>query len=136
MHSILLSGVAEPASIPNPEAFMAANPVPIQPRNLDIQLQTSEGTPTLVCRGRITTETSGLLKSEVKKLVPEHKLIIVDLGEVSYVDSSGLGTLLATYVSAKTSGSTLRLVHLNQRIKDLLQLTRLASVFEGYGEYL
>jgi anti-sigma B factor antagonist len=115
---------------------MAANPVPIQPRNLDIQLQTSEGTPTLVCRGRITTETSGLLKSEVKKLVPEHKLIIVDLGEVSYVDSSGLGTLLATYVSAKTSGSTLRLVHLNQRIKDLLQLTRLASVFEGYGEYL
>jgi len=116
---------------------MAANPVPIQPRNLEVKLQTSaDGTPTLVCRGRISTETSGLWKSEVKKLVPEHRLIIVDLGEVSYVDSSGLGTLLATYVSAKTSGCTIQLVHLNERVKELLRLSQLAAVFEGYGEYL
>ncbi|HET7184558.1 MAG TPA: STAS domain-containing protein [Terriglobales bacterium] len=116
---------------------MAANPVPVQPRTLEIDFQIpQDGTPTLICRGRITTETSGLFKSEVKKLIPQSKLIVVDLSKVDYIDSSGLGTVLATYVSAKTSGCTLKLVNLNQRIKELLQLTRLASVFEGYGEYL
>jgi anti-sigma B factor antagonist len=115
---------------------MAANPVPT-PRTLEIDFHIPEdGAPTLLCRGRITTETSGLFKSEVKKWVPRSKLVIVDLGKVDYVDSSGLGTVLATYVSAKSAGCTLRLVNLSQRIKDLLQLTRLASVFEAYGEYL
>ena len=90
----------------------------------------------LVCRGCITTETSGRFKSEVKKLLPQSKLVIVDLGQVNHIDSSGLGTVLATYISAKSAGCDLRLVHLSQRIKDLLQLTRLPSVFEGYGEYL
>jgi anti-anti-sigma factor len=116
---------------------MAANPVPIQPRSLEIDFRIpQDGTPTLICRGRITTETSGLFKLEIKKLIPQSKLIVVDLSKVDYIDSSGLGTVLATYVSAKTSGCTLQLVNLNQRIKDLLQLTRLASVFEGFGEYL
>jgi anti-sigma B factor antagonist len=116
---------------------MAANPVPAPPRTLEIDFHIpDDGTPTLICRGRITTETSGLFKAEVKKLVPQSKLIIVDLSKVDYIDSSGLGTVLATYISAKSAGCTVRLVNLSQRIKDLLQLTRLASVFEGYGEYL
>jgi anti-sigma B factor antagonist len=115
---------------------MAANPVPT-PRTLEIDSRIpDDGTPTLICRGRITTETSGLFKAEVKKWVPRSKLVIVDLSNVHYIDSSGLGIVLATYISAKSAGCTLRLVNLSQRIKDLLQLTRLASVFEGYGEYL
>ena len=116
---------------------MAANPVPIPSRTLDIDLRIGDdGTPTLVCRGRITTETSGLFKSEVKKLVPQSKLVIADFSNVDYIDSSGLGTVLATYISTRSAGCSLKLVHLNQRVKDLLQLTRLATVFEGYGEYL
>lgn len=116
---------------------MAANPVPIAPRTLDINYRlAADGTPTLVCRGRITTETSGLFKSEVKKLVPQNEVIIVDLSDVDYVDSSGLGTVLATYISARSAGCTLKMINFSQRVKELLQLTRLASVFEGYGEYL
>jgi anti-sigma B factor antagonist len=60
--------------------------------------------------------------------------VVVDLSKVTYIDSSGLGTLLATYISAKSAGCDLKLVNLTQRIKDLLHLTRLASVFEGYGD--
>jgi anti-sigma B factor antagonist len=116
---------------------MSANPIPISSQVLEIDFRIPEdGTPTLVCRGRMTAETSDLLKAEVKKLVPHNKLIIVDLSLVRYMDSSGLGTLLATYISAKSAGCDLKLVNLSQRIKDLLRLTRLASVFEGYGEYL
>ena len=116
---------------------MAANPVPTPPRTLEIDFHIpDDGTPTLLCRGRITTETSGFFKAEVKKLVPRSKRVVVDLSKVDYIDSSGLGTVLATYISAKSAGCTLQLINLNQRIKDLLQLTRLASVFEGYGEYL
>jgi anti-anti-sigma factor len=135
-----LPGVGVPGkrSAPNPrEAPMAANPVPITSRTLEIDLRfPDDGTPTLVCRGRITTETSGLFKSEVKKLVPQSKLVIVDFSNVEYIDSSGLGTVLATYISARSAGCSLKLVHLSQRVKDLLQLTRLSTVFEGYGEYL
>jgi anti-sigma B factor antagonist len=115
---------------------MAANPV-LTPRTLEIDSHIpDDGTPTLRCRGRITTETSGLFKTEVKNWVPRSKLVIVDLSNVDYIDSSGLGTVLATYITAKAAGCTVRLVNLTPRIKDLLQLTRLASVFEGYGEYL
>ncbi len=116
---------------------MAANPVPLPSKTLTIDLRlAADGVPTLICRGRINSETSGLFKSEVKKLIPEHKRIIADLSGVEYVDSSGLGTLLATYVSAKSSGADLKLANLSERVSDLLRLTKLASVFEGYGEYL
>ncbi len=116
---------------------MAANPIPVPPRNLEIDhVIPEDGTPTLVCRGRITSETAELFKSEVKKLAVRSKLVIVDLSQVDHVDSGGLGTVLATYITAKSGGCTLRLVNLTQRTKDLLRLTQMASVFEGYGEYL
>ncbi len=116
---------------------MAANPVPLPSKSLNIEVRFGDdGVPILVCRGRITTETSGLFKSEVKNFIPKHKLIVADLSAVEHVDSSGLGTLLATYVSAKSAGSDLKLVNLSQRVSDLLRLTKLATVFEDYGGYL
>ncbi|MGA1999561.1 MAG: STAS domain-containing protein [Terriglobales bacterium] len=114
---------------------MAAHPVPVPTPTLEIDFRIpDDGTPTLVCRGRITLETCGLFKSEVKKWVPGSKLVIVDLSKVSYIDSSGLGTVLATYISAKSAGCDLQLINLTQRIKELLHLTRLASVFESWGD--
>jgi anti-sigma B factor antagonist len=114
---------------------MAAYPVPVPLRTLEIDFRIpDDGTPTLICRGRITSETSGLFKVEVKKWVSRSRLVIVDLSKVNYIDSSGLGTLLATYISAKSAGCDLKLTNLTQRIKELLHLTRLASVFEGYGD--
>ncbi|MFI5112358.1 MAG: STAS domain-containing protein [Terriglobales bacterium] len=114
---------------------MAAHPVPVPSCTLEIDFRIpDDGTPTLVCRGRITSETCGMFKSEVKKWVPGSKLVIVDLSKVTYIDSCGLGTLLATYISAKSAGCNLQLINLTQRIKELLHLTRLASVFESWGD--
>jgi anti-sigma B factor antagonist len=116
---------------------MAAHPAPLPPRTLEIDFRIpDDGTPTLICRGRICHETSGLFKSEVKKWIARSRLVIVDLSQVDHIDSSGLGTVLAAYISAKSAGCDLKLINLSQRIKELLHLTRLASVFEGYGDYV
>ena len=90
-----------------------------------------DGTPTLVCRGRFILETSGQFKTEVKSLSPQHKLVLADLSGVHYVDSAGLGALLGIYVSAKGDGCELKLINVNSRVKDLLDMTKLAAVFEG-----
>ena len=90
-----------------------------------------DGTPTLVCRGRFTLETSGLFRSEVKSLSPQHKLVQADLSGVDYVDSAGLGSLLGTYISAQSDGCHLKLVNVHPRVKDLLNIAHLNKVFEG-----
>lgn len=116
---------------------MAANPVPITSKFLTIEHRmAADGSPLLKCHGRLIGDTGEQPKTEVKKLLSTNKRIVVDLSSVEHMDSSGLGTVLATYVSARTAGCELKLVNLSQRVSDLLRLTKLASVFEGYGEYL
>jgi len=91
----------------------------------------ADGTPTVLCRGRLISETSELFRSEVKKLVGRNHLLVVDLSQVTYVDSSGLGAIIAVYVSAKRAGDELRFINLSERLKDLLRITRLTAFFDG-----
>jgi len=88
----------------------------------------ADGTPTLVCKGRITIESAGLFRNEVKSLSPSHKTVLADLSGVDAVDSTGLGSILGTYVSAKNDGCNLILINIHPRVKDLLNITKLASV--------
>ncbi|MGI9104330.1 MAG: STAS domain-containing protein [Terriglobales bacterium] len=114
---------------------MAANPVaPI--RKFHLVTTHSADQASVVCSGRITGDSVEELSNEVRRLIPENRVIVVDLSDVDYLDSTGLGVLVGLYISAKKSGKTLKLVKLNDRIAELLRLTKLASVFEGYGEYL
>ena len=87
------------------------------------------GTPTLVCRGRITMETANHFRSEVKTLAPKHKFLKADLGGVDFVDSEGLGSILGTYIFALSHGFNLVLVNVNSRVRDLLNITHLEAVF-------
>jgi len=89
------------------------------------------GTPTLVCRGRITVETACPFRSEIKTLAPKHKFLMADLGGIVSVDSEGLGSILGTYIFAKSYGCELMLVNVNSRVKDLLNITHLEAVFEN-----
>jgi anti-sigma B factor antagonist len=103
--------------------------VPNAQRWLTIDQQVSpDGTPTLVCKGRINLESANLFRQEVKSMSPNHKVVLADLSEVDAVDSSGLGSILGTYVSAKHDGCELKLVNVNARVKDLLNITHLSSV--------
>lgn len=89
------------------------------------------GTPTLVCRGRITMETANQFRSEIKTLAPKHKFLKADLGAIDFVDSDGLGSILGTYIFALSLGCELVLVNVNSRVRDLLSITHLEAVFEN-----
>lgn len=111
---------------------MAANSVPPPQRTLTIEhLVSADGTTTLVCRGRITGETASLFKSEVKSLAPQHKNVLADMSGVDFVDSSGLGAVLGAYASAKSAGCELKLIKVHPHVKDLLNITHLATILEG-----
>ena len=83
------------------------------------------------CTGRIVFgEESSLLREEVKKAIPDNKRIVLNLGEVSYIDSGGLGTLVALHTTATSAGSSIKLASLTKRVGDLLQVTKLLTVFD------
>ena len=91
-----------------------------------------EGVMVVDLRGRITLgpETEAV-RSKLRQLVEAgHHRIILNLGEVTYVDSVGLSTLISSYTSARNAGGDLKLLHLPRGVQQLLQITRLSTVFE------
>jgi len=110
---------------------MAANPA-IPTPELSFQTEKNGTETTLRCSGKITSNTSGLLKTAVKDHIPDTKTLVLDLTNVTYVDSSGLGALVGAYVSTRSAGCKLKLINLNQRLKELFSITRLGPLFEGH----
>jgi anti-sigma B factor antagonist len=86
--------------------------------------------------GRITLgEGNVMLREIVRELTDKgNKKIVLNLGEVNYVDSSGMGELVKTHTTVRNQGGQLRLINLNKRINDLLQMTRLSAVFDIEGD--
>jgi len=82
--------------------------------------------------GRITLgEGSSTLRDALRGLVTQgQKKILLNLGEVSYIDSSGIGELVSGFTSVTNSGGELKLLNLTKRVKDLLQITKLYTVFD------
>lgn len=115
---------------------MAANPHPIPNPELVLQTSTNPNETIVHCTGRITSNTSELLQTTVRGLIPTTKCVVLDLSHVSNMDSSGLGAIVGLYLSAKRQHCGLKLIHLNQRLQDLFRLTKLTSVFEGHGDCL
>src|ERR1700744_6197370 len=87
---------------------------------------------TVICHGRIVSETSSQLKEAVKPLIPLGGRIVLDLTDVNYMDSSGLGTLVGLKVSALKEGYIkLELHNLSPRVKELLRLSNLTQLFSS-----
>ena len=85
--------------------------------------------------GDITLNTGGevMLKDKVRSLLEQgHKKLLLDLGRASYVDSAGLGELVHAHATAKNKGGSLKLVGVTKRLKDLLTITKLVTVFDTY----
>ena len=82
--------------------------------------------------GRITLgEGSSALRDALRDLVSKgQNKILLNLGEVSYIDSSGIGELVSGFTSVTNSGGTLKLLNLTKRVQDLLQITKLYTVFD------
>lgn len=85
-------------------------------------------------RGRLTLgEETAALREKVRQLVEAgHSRIILNLEEVTYIDSVGLSTLVASYTSARKQGGNVKLLHLTKRAHELMHITRLSTVFEIY----
>jgi anti-sigma B factor antagonist len=88
------------------------------------------------CIGKISSANASMLQTTIRGLIPETKRIVLDLTEVNYLDSSGLGALVTAYLSAKRQHCELRLVNLNKQLKELFRVTKLASIFEGHDDFL
>jgi anti-sigma B factor antagonist len=120
-----------------PGDVMAANPIPVPTSPLTVEVtETTDQAFVVTCSGRIVSDTTNLLKTRVKSLFPDTRHIRLDLANVTYMDSSGLGALVGLYVSAKSAGVELRLVHLTDRVAELLRMSNLLTIFQGYGEHL
>ncbi len=84
--------------------------------------------------GRITLgEPLVTLRDTIRDLIDtDQKKIILNLAEVSHIDSSGLGQLVGSYATVTNRGGQLKLLNLQKRVNDLMQVTKLLSVFEAY----
>lgn len=100
---------------------------------LKMSIRDLGGITVLDCFGRIIFgEETAALRDEVKKIIADNRSLVLNLAGVNYVDSGGLGTLVSLYSIAKASGSTMKLANLTPRVGDLLQVTKLVTVFDVY----
>ena len=86
------------------------------------------------CRGKLVSGVNDLLYLQVKQLIPECKRIVLDLKDLTHMDSMGLGTVVRVYVSAKSAGCELELTNIGRPIRHLLGITHLISVLAIIGE--
>jgi anti-sigma B factor antagonist len=85
--------------------------------------------------GRITLgDATGQLREVVSKQAEKNNKIVLNLSDVSYIDSAGLGEMLGSFTSVKNRGGDLKLLNVQKRIKDLLQITRLYTIFETFED--
>ncbi len=93
-----------------------------------------DGVTVLTLSGRVTLgEESGQLRNKVKDILGKGTTrLVLDLGDVTYIDSAGLGTLVSGYTSAQNQGASMKLANLTKRFREQLHITKLVTVFEVY----
>jgi anti-sigma B factor antagonist len=96
---------------------------------LTFEIERDGDTAVVKCHGRLVAGTTPELYEEVKQLLPQAKVVVVDLAELTYVDSAGLGSLVRLHASARRLGCEFKLLHLGKQLRNLLKLTNLLSVF-------
>lgn len=103
---------------------------------LTIASREVDGITVLDLSGRITLgEGSVQLREAIRDLIGKgQKTILLNLGDVSYIDSSGLGELVSAFTTSKNQGAALKLLNLTKKVKDVLQLTKLYTVFDIYDD--
>jgi len=104
--------------------------------NLQATAREIDGVVIIDLSGRITLgEGSALLRRMLQELLQKgQKKIVLNLGDVSYIDSSGIGELVSGFTTARNHGGELKLLHLTKKVHDLLQITKLYTVFDVHSD--
>ena len=102
---------------------------------LKLSARTIEGVKVIDCVGRIVFgDEASQLRETVKRELAENNRLVLNLGEVSYIDSGGIGTMVSLFTTARNAGGDIKLANLTKRVGDLLQITKLITVFESYDD--
>jgi anti-sigma B factor antagonist len=101
---------------------------------MDIKERVVDGVSVLDLAGKIVLgEGDVQIKERIKDMLADgQRKILLNLGDVSYIDSAGLGALISCYTTVKREGGRMKLVNLTRRIQDLLAITKLITVFEHF----
>ncbi len=105
---------------------------PVKPLTLEVERK--EAIVLVRCHGKLVAGVSDLLYQTIRPLIPGSKRIVLDLTDLTHMDSMGLGTLVRLYVAAKSAGCVFQLVNLGKRIRQLLGITNLLSVLTDMCE--
>ena len=102
--------------------------------SLKMASRTMNGVIIVDCHGRIVFgDESMALREFVKEQLKLNRNVVINLGGVNYIDSGGLGTLVGLYTSARSAGGLIKLANLTHRVGELLQMTKLLTVFEVFN---
>jgi anti-sigma B factor antagonist len=110
-------------------------PESVANRTLTLNVELKDSAIVVRCQGWLVMGTCSLLYDRVRELLPGSRRVILDLTELSMVDSMGIGTLVRLYVSAKSAGSQLQLINLGKQVREVLGITNLLSLFCELGEH-
>jgi anti-sigma B factor antagonist len=108
---------------------MSASSVPSP--ELEFTIGKNEDTTTIRGTGKITAATADYFQSTIRGVIPVSKYLVLDLTEVEYIDSSGLGALVSVYLAAGHARCKLELANPKPRVRDLLKITKLSTIFGG-----
>ena len=86
------------------------------------------------CTGKLAAGSTAILQTEVRALIQGSKRIVLDLTDLGYMDSMGLGTIIGLYVSARSAGGRLEVINLSARVRQLFSITNMLSLFEVCGD--
>ncbi len=109
---------------------MAQETSGITASGLKLQTFKRDDATVIQCSGALISANAAALKTYVKDATPHARRIVLDLNEVSRMDSVGLGTIVGLYVTARKAKCELALINYNKSIKELLGITNLLSIFE------
>lgn len=102
---------------------------------LRMSTRSLDGVLVVDCSGRLVFgEESASLRDMVKKLLVQNPKVVMNLREVNHIDSGGLGTLVSLFTTARSAGGAVKLASLSQRVGDLLQVTKLLTIFEVFED--
>ena len=146
LQSLSLDSFARRSPAPNPRrpCILPQSQVSLLPRcghenvseddmNLKIEKRRVDGVTIVSCQGRIMFgDEANALRDFLKQVLTETPRLVLNLAGVTYIDSGGLGTLVGVYSSARGAGADIKLTGLGQRLRDVLQITKLATVFEVF----
>lgn len=101
--------------------------------DLKIEKRQVDGVTVMSFQGRVMFgDEATALRESLKEALSKTRRMVINLSGVSYIDSGGLGTLVGVFSSARAAGADIKLTGLGHRLRDVLQITKLATVFEVF----